>query len=265
MAELSPSSRQPGGPPAAERRSQRLSLVSPAADIPARSSQHGLIRNPNSSIAALMLVTQRRSGTSSPPRLGSGPKVEGSEHSAAAPRARLPWHWGIAIASLSCAPPLLSEAPRGPISDERAVFLQEAGELPSPSGPCPEALGPDVLTNPEAAVTRTAFGLAYCFLKEGPEAGRAPQPTDTVRVHYTGWTPDGHVFDSSVERGEPTEFPVNSVIRGWADALVRMTPGDKARLWIPGRLAYGRLEPGQKPGTPPKGTLIFEVELLEVL
>lgn len=136
--------------------------------------------------------------------------------------------------------------------------------MPAPQGPCPERTEPGVLQNPRASVQRTALGLAYCLLKEGPP-GVVPGATDTVRVHYTGWTLDGEMFDSSIERGEPLDLPLNGVIRGWTEGLRLMTPGDQARLWIPGHLGYGRREPGQEAGTPPKGTLIFDIELLEVI
>jgi peptidylprolyl isomerase len=142
---------------------------------------------------------------------------------------------------------------------------QELGELPTPEGPCPDRTQLDVLENPRAPVQRTALGLAYCILQEGPAGSSVPGTNDVVRVHYTGWTIDGKMFDSSVERGEPTELPLNGVIRGWTEGLRLMTPGDKARLWIPGNLGYGRREPGAEPGTPPKGTLIFDIELIDVL
>lgn len=136
--------------------------------------------------------------------------------------------------------------------------------MPSPKGPCPERTEPNVLENPRATVQRTALGLAYCFLKEGPP-GVVPSATDTVRVHYTGWTVDGQMFDSSVERGEPLDLPLNGVIRGWTEGLRLMTPGDQARLWIPAHLGYGHREPGEDAGTPPKGTLIFDIELIDVI
>jgi peptidylprolyl isomerase len=171
--------------------------------------------------------------------------------------------WVGLVVTLACgSPPPAPKAP-SPEDDRKAVLAQELGELPAPQGPCPERSVPDVLENPRATVHRTALGLAYCILQEGPP-GTVPGPTDTVRVHYTGWTIDGEMFDSSVERGEPLELPLGGVIRGWTEGLRVMTPGDKARLWIPGNLGYGRREPGEAAGSPPKGTLIFDIELLDV-
>jgi hypothetical protein len=144
-------------------------------------------------------------------------------------------------------------------------MAQELGEQPAPKGPCPERTAPHVLENPRAPVLRTALGLAYCMLQEGPaDAGAVPGPADVVKVHYSGWTEEGELFDSSIERGEPIDLPLNSVIRGWGDGLRLMTPGDKARFWIPGNLGYGRRSPGAPAGTPPKGTLIFDVELISI-
>jgi peptidylprolyl isomerase len=177
------------------------------------------------------------------------------------------WLWGcVALFGASCASaPAAAPAPRAPSpeDDKKAILAQELGEAPAPEGPCPERSEPNVLENPRAAVHRTALGLAYCILQEGPP-GVVPGAKDTVKVHYTGWTIDGDMFDSSVQRGEPLELPLSGVIRGWTEGLRLMTPGDKARLWIPGNLAYGRREPGEAAGTPPKGTLIFDIELLGV-
>jgi FKBP-type peptidyl-prolyl cis-trans isomerase len=147
-------------------------------------------------------------------------------------------------------------------ADAKAVLAQELGEAPAPTGPCPERTEPHVLQNPRAAVHRTALGLAYCMLEEGPP-GVVPGATDTVKVNYSGWTEEGELFDSSVERG-PADLPLNGVIRGWGEGLRLMTPGDKARLWIPGNLGYGQRVPGEAAGTPPRGTLIFDVELLSI-
>lgn len=169
--------------------------------------------------------------------------------------------------SLSCAGwgGATGTAPNADASDARLVLQQELGEAAPPAGPCPERSELGVLENPRASVQRTALGLAYCLLAEGPEGSSVPLATDSVRVHYSGWTPEGDLFDSSIERGEPAEFQLNGVIRGWTEGLRLMTPGDKARLWIPDHLAYGRREPGEPAGSPPKGTLIFEIELLEVV
>jgi FKBP-type peptidyl-prolyl cis-trans isomerase len=184
------------------------------------------------------------------------------EPSVAARRALI--YCSIGLLGVACggsAPPA-ARAP-SPEDDRKAILAQELGEVPAPQGPCPERNEANVLDNPRATVQRTALGLAYCILQEGPP-GVVPGASDTVRVHYTGWTIDGEMFDSSVERGEPLELPLNGVIRGWTEGLRVMTPGDKARLWIPGNLGYGRREAGEAAGKPPKGTLIFDIELISV-
>ncbi|TLU76741.1 FKBP-type peptidyl-prolyl cis-trans isomerase [Mannheimia varigena] len=107
----------------------------------------------------------------------------------------------------------------------------------------------------------TESSLQYEVLTEG--TGEKPTATSTVRVHYTGSLIDGTVFDSSVKRGQPAEFPVNGVIRGWTEALQLMPVGSKWRLTIPQELAYG--ERGAGASIPPFATLIFEVELLDIL
>ncbi len=118
----------------------------------------------------------------------------------------------------------------------------------------------DVAAPPKNA-TRTASGLAYVTLTKG--SGKVhPFLTDRVRVHYSGWTTDGKLFDSSVVRGEPAEFPLNGVIRGWTEGLRLMVVGDKTRFWIPGELAYGNAP--SRPGVP-AGTLVFDIELLEII
>lgn len=108
-------------------------------------------------------------------------------------------------------------------------------------------------------VMTTLSGLQYTIIEEGE--GDKPAPTDVVKVHYTGKLLDGSVFDSSVERGEPVEFPLNRVIPGWTEGLQLMSPGAKYRFWIPANLAYGELG-NQRIG--PNQVLDFEVELLEV-
>jgi len=118
----------------------------------------------------------------------------------------------------------------------------------------------DVAAPPKNA-TRTASGLAYLTLSKG--SGKVhPYVSDRVRVHYSGWTTDGKLFDSSVVRGEPTEFPLNDVIKGWTEGVRLMVVGDKTRFWIPGELAYGNAP--SRPGVP-SGMLVFDIELLEIL
>ncbi|AKH62981.1 MULTISPECIES: peptidylprolyl isomerase [Photorhabdus] len=110
-------------------------------------------------------------------------------------------------------------------------------------------------------ISTTESGLQFSVLKQGD--GAIPARTDRVRVHYTGRLIDGTVFDSSVQRGEPTEFPVNGVIAGWIEALTLMPVGSKWELYIPYDLAYG--ERGAGASIPPYSALIFEVELLDIL
>lgn len=110
-----------------------------------------------------------------------------------------------------------------------------------------------------ANVKTTESGLQYVVEKEGE--GKTPSETDEVKVHYTGTLVDGTKFDSSVDRGQPAEFPVNGVIKGWTEALKLMKEGSKYKLTIPSDLAYG---PMGRPGIPPNSVLLFDVELLEV-
>jgi FKBP-type peptidyl-prolyl cis-trans isomerase FklB len=104
-------------------------------------------------------------------------------------------------------------------------------------------------------------GVQYKVITEGD--GGSPAATDTVRVHYTGKLISGEVFDSSVQRGQPAEFPVNGVIQGWQLALQKMKVGSKWQLFIPPAMGYG--ERGSQPKIGPNEVLVFEVELLEIL
>lgn len=109
-------------------------------------------------------------------------------------------------------------------------------------------------------VVTTESGLQYKVLKSGD--GKTPIATDTVTVHYEGKLTDGTVFDSSLERGEPIDFSVNQVIKGWVEALQLMKEGDEWELYIPSELAYG--EYGSPPKIGPNETLIFKTNLLAV-
>jgi FKBP-type peptidyl-prolyl cis-trans isomerase len=125
--------------------------------------------------------------------------------------------------------------------------------------PEPVTAPDDVRAAPKDA-RRTGSGLAYRILRHGQ--GKAhPTAQSTVEVHYSGWTTNGVLFDSSVMRGQPTTFPLDGVIKGWTEGLQLMVVGDKARFWIPADLAYG--DRPASPGTP-SGTLVFDIELLAI-
>lgn len=116
----------------------------------------------------------------------------------------------------------------------------------------------EVATDSTYAVTPS--GLKYMIVEEG--TGATPAATDEVTVHYTGKLLDGAVFDSSVQRGEPSTFPLNGVIKGWTEGLQLMKEGAKYVFYIPTDLAYGAR--GLAPVIPPYADLIFEVELIKV-
>lgn len=115
----------------------------------------------------------------------------------------------------------------------------------------------DVAAPPADAET-TASGLATKVLAAGKGTVR-PTLADSVKIHYSGWTTDGKMFDSSVARGKPLTFRVDGVIPGFSEGLQLMVEGEKRRLWIPARLAYE--------GQPdkPQGMLVFDVELLQIV
>ncbi|MFN8544052.1 MAG: FKBP-type peptidyl-prolyl cis-trans isomerase [Candidatus Binatia bacterium] len=113
----------------------------------------------------------------------------------------------------------------------------------------------------EKGAKKTDSGLVYQEIKAG--TGEAPKATDKVKVHYTGTLTDGTVFDSSVQRGQPAEFPLNGVIKCWTEGVQLMKVGGKAKLVCPSDIAYGDRGAGGK--IPPGSTLVFEVELLEIV
>jgi FKBP-type peptidyl-prolyl cis-trans isomerase FkpA len=113
----------------------------------------------------------------------------------------------------------------------------------------------------EPGAQKTASGLVITTIKPG--TGESPKPTDKVKVHYTGTLPDGTVFDSSVQRKEPATFPVNGVIPCWTEALQLMKVGGKSKLVCPAAIAYG--DKGMPPRIRPGQTLLFDVELLEIV
>lgn len=142
-------------------------------------------------------------------------------------------------------------APAGDLTfDVELLEIKKGPDLP----PVPE----DVAAAPKNA-KKTKSGLAYKVLKPG--TGKQPKATDVVVVNYSGWTTDGHMFDSSVMRNRPLVTRLDQVIKGWTEGVQLMKVGEKTRFWIPGDLAYG--DKPTRPGAP-SGTLVFDVELLEI-
>jgi peptidylprolyl isomerase len=136
----------------------------------------------------------------------------------------------------------------------RLVFdVELLGIISAPKTP------PD-LTSPPADAKKTKSGLVYKVMKRGTSSTH-PTDTDKVKVHYSGWTMDGKMFDSSVTRGRPATFGVTAVIKGWTEVLKLMSPGDVFRVWIPPDLAYG--ETPKRPGAP-AGKLVFDIELISI-
>lgn len=113
----------------------------------------------------------------------------------------------------------------------------------------------------KSGIVTTASGLQYQVITTGK--GAKPKASDSVKVHYTGTLLDGTKFDSSLDRGEPAQFVLNSVVPGWTEALQLMPVGSKYKLWIPANLGYGAEGTPGGP-IPPNATLVFEVELLDI-
>ncbi|MGB1130907.1 MAG: FKBP-type peptidyl-prolyl cis-trans isomerase [Haloferula sp.] len=148
------------------------------------------------------------------------------------------------------------------------VRSEEKSDDASPAAAAPAAAQPEIkmpevpadVAAAPADAEKTKSGLASKVLQAGT-GDKKPSATDTVTVHYSGWTTDGEMFDSSVKRGEPTSFPLNGVIAGWTEGLQLMVVGEKRRFWIPEDLAYGpKVEGSGRPG----GMLVFDVELIGI-
>jgi peptidylprolyl isomerase len=139
--------------------------------------------------------------------------------------------------------------------DPRGMLVFDVELISFKPAPVPPSTPPDVKAPPSDA-KRTASGLAYKVLSKGTGT-RRPTASSSVEVHYSGWTTDGKMFDSSVARGESITFPLNQVIAGWTEGVQLMVEGEKTRFWIPEALAYqGKSEP--------RGMLVFDVELIKI-
>jgi peptidylprolyl isomerase len=139
--------------------------------------------------------------------------------------------------------------------DPRGMLVFDVELISFKAAPTPPTVPSDVKAPPKDA-KKTASGLAYKVLTPG-KGTRHPTAASSVTVHYSGWTTDGKLFDSSVTRGEPITFPLSGVIAGWTEGVQLMVEGEKARFWIPENLAYR----GQ---SPPFGMLVFDVELIKI-
>ena len=138
---------------------------------------------------------------------------------------------------------------------------------------CAKDKGPDLAAESKAYMAKNGkapgvvtlpSGLQYKIVRSGPKTGLRPQETDEVKVHYEGKLVSGKVFDSSYERGSPVAMPLKALIPAWIEALPLMRPGDEWILYVPPALGYG--EEGAGGGEiPPNSTLIFRIELIDVL
>jgi peptidylprolyl isomerase len=118
-------------------------------------------------------------------------------------------------------------------------------------------IAPPDVKGPPADAKRTANGLAYKVLRPG-KGTRSPSPFSQVSVHYTGWTTDGRMFDSSIPSGMPRSMRLDEVIKGWSEGVPLMTEGERTRFWIPEKLAY------DGKGDGPRGMLVFDIELVAI-
>jgi peptidylprolyl isomerase len=162
----------------------------------------------------------------------------------------------LALAACSQQPePTAAAAPAAPAAAPCTLAIPAVTPVAEPQ---PIAAPADVAA-PPADATCTASGLTYKVLAAGTGTVH-PGPTATVEVHYSGWTTDGKLFDSSRLRSETATFPLNRVIPGWTEGVQTMVVGEQKRFWIPAALAYGDNPQGGRPA----GVLVFDVELIAI-
>jgi len=161
------------------------------------------------------------------------------------------------LASGGCKPPPQRGAGEGGAAEKQVAKTPEDPMVTDPpaEGDIP---APSTVAEPPGDAERTPSGLAHKLLSPG-SGTEHPGPTSTVTVHYTGWTTDGKMFDSSVKRKKVSTFPLDRVIPGWGEGVQLMVQGERRRFWIPEELAYqGRPDR-------PQGMLVFDVELVAIL
>lgn len=165
----------------------------------------------------------------------------------------------LVTAVLSCTPTTAagaagdagSEKQNADVEKKDIKVAQSPTDLPAPA---------DVAA-PPADAEKTASGLVSKMIKPGSGTSK-PTADDTVEVHYTGWTTDGKMFDSSKKRNKTAKFPLKNVIKGWTEGVQLMSEGESRRFWIPAGLAYGEVP--SRPGAP-AGQLTFDIELVKII
>jgi FKBP-type peptidyl-prolyl cis-trans isomerase len=158
--------------------------------------------------------------------------------------------------ALGCLPPAEESINKSPAVNEE----ESTPEAETDAKPDGEAAAGAAATGDAKDFKTTESGLKYKIIKPG--SGEKPDESDTVLAHYKGWLDNGKVFDSSYDRGEPTEFPLGGVIAGWTEGLQLIGEGGEIELIIPSELGYGAA--GAPPDIPPGATLHFRVELKDV-
>ena len=155
-------------------------------------------------------------------------------------------------------------AKQSPVETETVATTEDSVSTDSAESPDEPEADPNALPAPSNVAApppnaeTSASGLAWIVLEHGDGAQR-PTIDSTITVHYTGWTTTGEMFDSSVVRNEPIEFPLAKLIPGWQEGIPMMTRGESRRFWIPGELAYGN---SSRPDAP-KGMLVFDIQLID--
>lgn len=144
------------------------------------------------------------------------------------------------------------------VFDVNLLEIKDAAAAPTQPAAAGKQPAPSDVAAPPKDAKKSPKGVFYKIIKPGPAGGAHPTAADTVKVHYTGWTTNGEMFDSSRTSGNPISFPLKGVIPGWTDSIPMMAVGDQMRIWIPEELAYK----GQQGA--PQGMLVFDVELLAI-